>query len=275
LTLPSTKGAAKWWRTLFVIALLMVSLPSCACEKTAWEVSLGAHLLDSKLTEYAPGGRILVSELGSLTGAEVRTAMSCDRWSGDLKFGSDGGDRDYAGQTSIGTPLTTKSRIDNRAVGASLYWRYTESLQLGLDVSQQHAARTIAGTNLVAGYPETYDRLLTRIGTKWVLPSTIGLWTFAGYASVNGSQTMNLQLPGREVTALTFDSPKQWELSIQWRKHLGQHLFIDALYRYMNTEIGQSNYGIVTSSGIPVGVAYQPKMKLVDQPFSVSIGSLF
>jgi hypothetical protein len=253
----------------------MVVLPSSACEKTALEVSLGGLLLDTKLTEYASGGRILVTEHGSLSGAEARTVISCDRWSAGLELASNGGDRDYAGQTSLGTPLTTKSRINNRAVGASLYWRYTESLQFGVDLSQQDSTRTIVGTNLVAGYPETYDRLITRIGTKWDIPSTFGQWTIAGSASVHGEQTMNLQLPGKDPTALKFDSPKQWELSIQWRKDLGKHLFIDATYRYIDTEIGQSNYGIVTSSGIPVGVAYQPKMKLVDQAFLVAIGVVF
>jgi hypothetical protein len=271
----SAKGPANLWQALFVSVLLVVVLPSSACEKTAWEVGLGTRSDDSRLTEYASKGRILVTEHGSLTGTTARTAISCDRWYGDLELGSDGGDRDYAGQTSLGTALKTKSRIDNRVVGASLYWRYTESLQFGMAVTQQHSARTIVGTNWVAGYPETYDRLTTRIGTKWIVPSTFGLWTFSGAASVYGSQTMNLQLPGRDATALMFDSPKQWELSIQWRKHLGQHLFIDASYRYINTEIGQSNYGIVTSSGIPVGVAYQPKMTLVDHPFLVAIGAVF
>jgi hypothetical protein len=232
-------------------------------------------MLDTKLTEYALGERVLVTEQGSLSGAVVRTAVSCDRWSFGLELDSDGGDRDYAGQTSVGTPLTTKSRIDDRTVGASLYWRYTEALHFGVDVIQQHSTRAIAGTNLVSGYPETYDRLTTRLGTKWILPSTFGMWTFGGSASVYGSQTMNLKLPGRDATALTFDSPKDWELSIHWRQNLGQHLFIDASYRYINTEIGQSNYGIVTSIGIPVGVAYQPKMKVVEQPFLVAIGAIF
>jgi hypothetical protein len=236
------------------------------------EASIAARLLDSKLTEYAAGGRVLVKEQGYLSGTMAKAAISCDRWYGGFEFGSDGGDRDYAGQTSLGAPLTTKSRIDNRVVGASLYWRYTESLHFGMDVTQQQSARTIAGTNLVAGYPETYDRLTTRIGTKWVLPSTFGMWTFGGAASVYGSQTMNLELPGKDATALTFDSPKEWELSIQWRKHFGPHLFIDATYRYINAEIGQSNYGVVTSSGIPVGVAYQPRMNVIDQPFLIAIG---
>jgi hypothetical protein len=253
----------------------MVTVPSNACEKTAFEVGLGARPLDSRLTEYASGGRVLVTEHGSLSGAEARTTIACDRWSAGLEFVSSGGDRDYVGQTSVGTPLKTKSRIDDRAVGATLYWRYTESLQFGMDITKQHTKRTIAGTTLVAGYPETYDRLVTRIGTKWDMPSTFGRWTIAASASVYGEQTMNLQLPGKDATALSFDSPKQWELSIQWRKHLGQHLFIDATYRYINTDITQSNYGIVTSSGIPVGVAYQPKMKLVNQPFLVAIGAIF
>jgi hypothetical protein len=64
-------------------------------------------------------------------------------------------------------------------------------------------------------------------------------------------------------------------LGIQWRKDLGKHLFLDATYRYTNTGIDQSGYGIITSNGIPVGVAYQPKMRLVDQPLLVAIGALF
>jgi len=86
---------------------------------------------------------------------------------------------------------------------------------------------------------------------------------------------MSLQLPGNDTTALKFDSPKQWELAIRWRNHLSEHLFMDATFRYINTEIGQSNYGIVTSNGVPVGIAYQPKMTVVDLPLSVAIGVLF
>jgi hypothetical protein len=253
----------------------MVTLPSSACEKTALEVSLGTGQLDSRLTEYATGGRILVTEHGSLSVAETRTAASCDRWTAGIDMVSSDGERDYAGQTSLGTPLATNSRIDDHAVGASLYWRYTESLQFGVNLSQQNSTRTIAGTNLVAGYPENYDRLVTRIGTKWDIPSSFGQWTIAGSASVYGKQTMNLQLPGKDPTALAFDRPKQWELSIQWRTDLGKHLFMAATYRYIDTAIDQSSYGIVTSSGIPVGVAYQPKMKLIDQPFLVAIGVVF
>jgi hypothetical protein len=275
LTRPIPKGIATWWLPLFVSTLLIVAIPADACEKTAAEVSLGARPLDSKLTEYASGGTILVRENGSLSGTDVRTAVSCDRWSVGLEIISSGGDRDYVGQTSVGTPLITKSRIDDRAVVASLYWRYAESLQFGMDMTRQHSTRKIAGTNLVAGYPETYDRLVTQIGTKWDVPTTFGLWTISGSAAVYGEQAMNLQLPGKDATALTFERPKQWELGIQWRKDLGKHLFIDATYRYIKTEIGESSYGIVTSNGIPVGVAYQPKMKLVDQPLLVAIGVRF
>jgi hypothetical protein len=271
----SQKGLANLWRALFFSAAGMVILPACACDQSAWEVSLGTQQLDSRLTEYATNGSVLVTEHGSLSGAEARTAVSCNRWTAGIELVSNGGDRDYAGQTSLGVPLATTSRVDAHAVGASLYWRYTESLQVGVDLSQQNSTRTIAGTNLVAGYPETYSRLVTRIGTKWDIPSTLGQWTIAGSTSVYGKQTMDLQLPGKDPTSLTFDKPKQWELGIQWRMELGKHLFLDATYRYINTEIDPSGYGIVTSNGIPVGVAYQPRMKLVDQPLLVAISVRF
>jgi len=256
-------------------ALSALSLTAGACEKTTWEVSLGARQLDSQLTEYSSGGKLLVTEHGSFVGTETKAAISCDRWTADLGFVSSAGDRDYVGQTTVGTALTTKSGIEDRVVAASLYWRYLESIQIGLDLSEQDTTRTIVGTRVAAGYPESYSRRTTRMGAKWDLASSFGRWTLGGAVSVQAKQSMDLKLPGKDPSVLRFNDPKQWELSAQWRKDLGKHLFIDGAYRYINTEIDQSDFAVVTASGNPVGVVYQPKMKLVDQAFSVAIGVLF
>lgn len=228
--------------------------------------------MDSAMTEFAPSGKVLVKEQGTLPGTQVHADLACDDWTAGLGFTATSGSRDYAGQTSLGAPLSTRSQIDDSVFKASLYWQATPSVRLGADISQQHTRRDIQGTSTVSGYPEVYDRLLARLGAQWDIPSPLGLWTLMGAASVHGEQTMNLQLPGKDSATLQFNAPRQWELGIQWRQKLGQHLFVQAAYRYIVTDIDQSKDTIITSSGIPVGIAYQPRTQLTDQPFSIGIG---
>ena len=254
---------------------MLVLEPARACEDSKREFSFGQRTLGNNLTEYASNGGQLVTEKGSLSGTEARLSISCDAWQLGGTLSLNDGHRDYTGQTSLGAPFLTITRVDVRNASADLYKQVFDSVALGLTYYQQRSDRTIVGTSLVAGYPESYDRSFLNLGARWELPSSLGLWSIAGSASLIGQQTMVLLLPGKDATPLQFDDPKQWSLSLQWRKEIGKNLFINASYGYVKTEISQSDSGIVTSGGIPVGVAYQPRMTLIDRPFLVFIGIKF
>jgi hypothetical protein len=255
--------------------VLSAAIPAIACEQTSGEVSLGKSQIKSRLTEMSSNGKVLVSEQGSLPGAEANAFARCDKWIVGIKSFSNDGARGYSGQTSLGVPLVTSSGVSDSATSASLYWLLTESLQFGVDVSQHQSIRNIVGTASAAGYPETYKLRLARIGTKWDLPTNYGRWSLAGSISAMGDQSVDLTLPGKDTTPLNFNQPKQWELGVHWRMNLGSNFYVEASYRYVNTETSQSKDGVVTSSGVPVGIAFQPKMIVVNQPLSVLIGVAF
>jgi hypothetical protein len=144
-----------------------------------------------------------------------------------------------------------------------------------VDITQRHTTREIVGTAGVAGYPEVYDRTLARVGARWSVLSAFGQWTFSGAVSLYGDQSMRLTLPGRDPVNLKFGEPQQSELGVSWRKYLTSHTFLTASYRYITTEVNQSQVSVVTASGNPVGVAYQPRSTIVDQPIALAIGMAF
>lgn len=255
--------------------LLLTATGASACGKVAAQLGLGARLSDSALAEYASNGRLLVKEHGVLAGSGLNASLRCDRWTVGLDLLSVEGRRDYSGQTSLGTALTTSSQIGDGTASASLYRAITDTVHLGVDVSQQHSTRDILSTALAAGYPEAYERTFIRVGARWEIPSATGLWTLLGAISVYAEQSMSLRLPGRDASTLKFAQPSQWEVGAKWRKELDSHMYMELAYHYIHTDADQSPYAVVTSGGVPVGVAYQPRTTLVDQPVSASIGISF
>jgi hypothetical protein len=269
------RKTATLWQFFLLCAALAFSTSCHACEQLDGALSLGTRLLDTGLVEYAGNGKVLVRERGQLPGSEAKASIQCDNWILGLEGTSNVGVDEYAGQTSLGAPLTTVSRINDSTVGGSLYRQIIDTFLLGMDVSQHHTNREIVGIAGVVGYPEVYDRTFARVGLRWAIPSALGQWTLAGSVSIYGDQSMRLTLPGRDPIDLKFSEPQQWELGLSWRKNLNNNLFLAASYRYINTEVAQSQSGIVTSSGNPVGVAYQPRSTIVDQPVSLAIGVNF
>ena len=264
-------------RTLFLCACAcLLALPAQACEQVAGSMHMGSrYLMESAWTEYASSGKALVREQGTLAGSTLEAGLACGPWSLSASIFTNTGVRAYAGQTSFGSALATHSQIDMQASSISLGWDYTDSFQWVVDASQQHLARQIVGTATVAGYPETYDRELLRMGARWGMASELGRWTLIGMVSVGGAQSMRLQLPGKDATALRFDAPRQWDVGMEWRRDLNQSLYLQAAYHYIATSVEQSPYAIVTSGGSPVAVAYQPQTQTVDQPLTVSLGLRF
>ena len=263
------------WQFLLVFSSLVICSASYSCERFEADISFGVRSLTTELSEYATNGKLLVRESGVLPGSLATASIGCDKWVFGLEASSNAGNSDYAGQSSLGAPLQTTSNNSDSSVAGSVYWRVTEAFLIGSELTQRHTNREIVGIAGVAGYPEQYDRILARIGSRWSVPSALGHWTLAGSVSLYGDQSMRLTLPGKDALTLRFDEPQQWELSVSWRKALSNSVYLLASYRYINTEVGQSRYGVVTSGGNPVGIAYQPKSTIIDQPVSISLGMHF
>lgn len=247
-----------------------------ACDQPALELSAGArYLAASDWSEYAENGRTLVQEHGELPGSIVGMAVLCERWNLAASVSATSGVRAYTGLTSFGAPLATQSQIDGHASSLALGWRLSDALQWTVDAQQQSFTRAIVSTPTAYGYPEAYVRSLLRTGLQWTRDTAVGRWSLSGSVAVWGEQTMRLQLPGKDPTDLAFGTPSQWDLGLAWRKALGPSLYLEAGYHYIETTVEASRTALLTSGGVPVGAAYQPRTRTVEQPLTLTLGARF
>lgn len=263
------------WVSAAVMLIASAPMPTLACDTLKQQIQVGRQWTGSAWSEQSDTGTALVRENGSLPGWVLSAEVRCDQWFLGADTAISNGRRNYDGQTSFGTPVTTTSAISDTWGRLKAGWSLNATVELVMDVSLQHTDRTIASTPQAAGYPESYERTLIRAGARWSIPSPVGTWTLSGAKALTGQQTMRLQLPGKDPTTLQFGSPDQWELSLGWRKALSQNLYMEASYRYIHTILGKSATALVTSNGLPVGAAYQPRSTLIERPIAVSIGWTF
>ena len=254
----------------------LLAPPAQACDQPALELSAGARYLSaSDWSEYAANGFVLVREHGELPGSIVAMALQCARWTLAASASASRGVRAYTGLTSFGAPLSTESQIDGHTSSMALGVPVSDALQWTLDAQQQSFTRAIASTPTVLGYPESYARSLLRTGLQWTRDTALGRWSLSGSVAVWGAQSMRLQLPGKDPADLTFSAPSQWDLGLAWRKALGPSLFLEASLHYIETTVAASPTALLTSGGVPVGAAYQPRTRTVEQPLTLTLGWRF
>jgi hypothetical protein len=135
--------------------------------------------------------------------------------------------------------------------------------------------RDIASTASASGFPERFDWTLLSVGTQWRTAFGPGQLTLAAWTGAQLSSTMLLSLPGSDQTVLKLGSIRQNEVSGGWRNQLSPawHLQVDVSYRRITMNQGEE--GIVKRGGSPVGIAFQPRTTMVDQPIAISIGYEF
>lgn len=225
--------------------------------------------------ETDAAGRVLVSESGSLTGEVYGAAVRCDRWSAALQWQAFGGDRDYHGQTSLGAPLTTTSGIRQTVLEGDLGYQIADEIWLNLRQSQQTLDRTIRSVGNVSGYPEFYRRTVTAIGPKWERSTAFGTFSVFGWLAVAGSQTMLLQLPGKDPASMQWGSVNQWSVGARWHYPLGKGWMMALGVERIETTMDQSQEVPVFANGVPVAVASQPGTRMQELPISLSIGYNF
>ena len=257
-------------------SLIFFGFETFACEVSKRILSAGAYYNAlSEHYEYFPSGSQILSERGAIPGGVLNALFSCDQWTLSGEISQSIGTRDYTGMNSRGAPVSTISKIQSDASRLSIGWRFLEPVELIADVVRDQILRDIISTPNAQGYPEYYDRSFIRIGGRWSIPTEYGLFTLAGLTSVSGYQTERVNLPGKDPVWLSFNEPEQWEVGVSFQRMLNATAFLKLEYRYINTLIKQSRPSILTASGNPVGVVYQPKTLNIDQPLLLTVGVHF
>ena len=257
-------------------AVFALSSELFACEVIKRSVSIGAyHNVGSEHYEYFSSGSQILEEKGLIPGGVIHASMSCDSWALDGELAKTSGVRDYTGMNSRGAPVSTVSMIQSNASTLRIAWRLWEPLELMADVVRERLSRDISSTPNAQGYPENYDRGFVRIGARWSVPTALGQMTLSGLTSVSGYQSESVQLPGKDLSSLSFQEPRQWELGFSLSKILNAAAYLKVEYRYINTTIKQSFPSVLTAAGNPVGVVYQPRTMTVDQPLILTLGMYF
>lgn len=255
---------------------LMVAL-SCvaACTDSASTLQV-AHLSErSHWYEFDVVGRQLVHESGILTGTEFAVAYQCDRWQLAAQIAEPNGSRLYDGHTNTGIPVLSHSAIQQQLGQLQTSFSFTRQWQIGARWTYQSIARDIASAGGASGYPERFEWNLLSVGARWQADVGPGQLSVAAWLGQQVQSSMQITLPGRDAAVLPLGQIRYAELAAGWRMPLSQAWHIQADVGLRRTEIGEGAEIVITRSGVPVGVAHQPRSVLTSRPLSIRLGYTF
>jgi len=86
---------------------------------------------------------------------------------------------------------------------------------------------------------------------------------------------MAITLPGRDQAKLKLGALQQLELVASWRTRFASAWYFQADIGYRRLEMEQGDTSVIRRSGVPVGVAYQPKSVMTERPIAIQIGYEF
>lgn len=241
----------------------------CARPELLWQAAAISQA--SQWTELTPSGQTLVRESGRLGGLDLSGALRCGLWQFEAQLAQLEGARDYAGQTSTGVPVNARSDLQQRQGQLQASFKLNQTWQLGGRLSHLSTWRELASVGAAAGYPERFDWTLLEGGAQWQTELGPGQLQLAAWAGAPLQSRMTLTLPGRDPARLSLGAIRQIELSAAWRGplRLGWQLQADISYR--RTEIKQGASSVIMRSGVPVGVAHQPRTLLRELPVAILI----
>ena len=254
------------------VCMVVGAAHTAACESPQL-VALRAGVVtqSSVWDEYSGIGSRLLRESGRLTGPAAQGNWSCDRWSVGVGVEQATGVRDYDGQTNTGVPLKTQSRLQQFSGYAQVAYAVYPALKLGARLSGMSMEREIASTGTVSGYPEHYEWLMLSLGGEWAIPTAFGTVSIGLWTGQTTESAMRVQLPGRDTAWLDLGSIQQSQVDIQWERQMGAQWKVQGSVGYRRTDIAQGKPGVITSQGVPVSSAYQPRASLVEVPVSLSV----
>lgn len=246
--------------------------PVWACD-TARLLTLRAGIVSqsSVWDEFAITGTHLLRETGRLSGPSAHAQWACERWSLGLGLEQVQGTRDYDGQTNVGTPLQTTSRLQQTSGYAQLAYAPAAGWRLGVRYAGTDMSRDIASTPTVSGYPEYYEWRMLSVGGEWNAETTVGTLGVGVWVGQTMDSAMRVQLPGRDSNSLSLGTIQQSQLDLRWARAYGAQWSAHVALGYRWTEIGQGAPSVITNHGVPVGSAYQPRATLREVPLSVAL----
>lgn len=270
------------WRSLRFAAGVLLSCTTMVgaagaanCTDRSAQLQAGYIGSASDWQEFDVGGRRLVHESGTLQGPELSASLQCGDWELAAALAELTGSRLYDGQTNFGVPITSQAALRQSLGHVQASFRFSEVWRLGVRVSGQTTWRDIASVGGASGYPERFDWTIFSVGSQWKSALGPGQITLAAWAGTPLTSGMTLNLPGRDQAALALGSVTQFELAMGWRIPLQGGWSLQADVRYLSTEVGQGPDVVIQRSGIPVGVAHQPRTSMVDVPIAFRIGYEF
>lgn len=254
----------------------MVAL-SCAAACTDSDITLQVAPVSERSDWYESDvvGRQLVHESGALSGPELALTFQCDRWQLAAQIAEPGGSRLYDGHTNTGVPVLSHSDIQQQLGHLQTSFSLTRQWRIGARWSYQSMARDIASAGGASGYPERFELYLLSVGAQWQADVGSGQLSVAAWLGQQVQSSMQITLPGRDTTFLPLGQIRYAELSAGWRMPLSPAWHIQADVGWRRTEIGEGAEIVITRSGVPVGVAHQPRSVLVSQPLSIRLGYTF
>ncbi len=270
--------AATNWRGLrnragslcLLAAVACVAAADCTQRTLQWQT--GQLTSRSDWHERDSTGRQLVHENGLLHGAELAAALQCTDWQFSATLAQLRGTRWYDGQTSTGVPAISTSQV--RRVDGHLQagLNVTAEWQLLGRVTQVTLLRDVASVASASGFAERFHWTLLALGTQWSSAAAPGQLSLSAWLGTAIRPRMTMDLPGRDQTALQLGAIHQFDLGAGWRAPLAPGWHWQAGLRYRRAEMRQGEPAVITRSGTPVGVAYQPAASLLERVAMIGIG---
>lgn len=219
--------------------------------------------------EFSEQGKQLVREQGNLPFTALSTQLTCDRGTFALRGAVAQGVRDYSGVSNKGQALTTQSTLRNSELLLSYSYPINPQWEPYISAGISRSKRDIRSVGSVLGYPEEFQMFPVQLGIKWRpmrLDNRLLLLAHAGSAF---QPRVTVELPGRD--ALTLDLGRTLSAGVSAELELGQMArgqFVLAT-QWNSTRIARGAAGVVTSDGVPRGVAVQPRSQLTQTQLSI------
>lgn len=272
------------------IALLAILAPVHAetigpdSQRGGWNLLLAPALKDFTYKEFDSGGELLDREDGIVPGVILGLSRPWRDLRLAIDFSHYDGDVDYDGQTQIGTPITTRTnaqfssisfraeRPERTATGRP----YGTYVGLGYTrwVRDIESTRTAGGT-FVQGLLETYTWWTAEVGARVALyQAGSATWQLDARFLYTLDPSVEVDSHGLfDRVTLEPEGRPGFRVALPWEygaKGQATRFIVEPWIQYF--EFGESDAETITSGGVPVGTAIEPRSET--RYLGVSVGIL-
>lgn len=216
--------------------------------------------------EDAAGGRIL-EERGALQGVALGGSGRVSGVTWSITAQAFAGVRDYDGRTNQGTPLLTRSDVQDTRLSLALRVPISSHWHWGLMAEPSRTLRNLRGTASALGYRETWRWTLAQASLHWLPAGEHGGWSARAGWGVAFRPTVHLTLPSFDPAVLHPGQGRSLQVDVQYRGPLvgasagaGQHgwHWVTGL-GWQRQTWGASAAELLTRQGVWQGGISQPR----------------